>query len=108
MRGLAIVGWQRAQRTWCAAAGRGPTCTDAPRRSLSVTLSCVPALEHMMGSVRRNDLDRGRAERLLQGEAVDGGALRDILAAASSQARPVELTGEDAVVAAFRAERMFR
>lgn len=61
-----------------------------------------------MGNVRRLDLDRGRAERLLQRGAADGGALRDILAAASSQANPAELTGEDAAVAAFRAARVFR
>ncbi|TDC70163.1 hypothetical protein E1200_06120 [Actinomadura sp. GC306] len=53
---------------------------------------------------RAGDLDRRTAERILGG-AGDHARLQDLLAAASAPARPGELAGEDAAVAAFKAAR---
>ena len=50
----------------------------------------------------RGELDRRTAERLLDG-ARDHARLHALLSAASAPARPEELAGEDAAMAAFKA-----
>ncbi|MDL4773562.1 hypothetical protein [Actinomadura xylanilytica] len=49
--------------------------------------------------------DRRTAERLLRGDAAAHPALAEMLAGAAGPARPAELAGEDAAVAAFRTRR---
>jgi hypothetical protein len=59
-----------------------------------------------MSTQRPNPITRDTVERLLDGDRSGHDALARVLAAAATTARPQELAGESACIAAFRAARL--